>query len=63
MIDEVVSVVLHNNVPDAAVDKVEVPLQLFTTLTEGISGTALTVAVTTLLVADTQPVVVFLASA
>jgi hypothetical protein len=38
VIDGVVSVVLHNNVPDAVVDKVEVPLQLFTTLTEGVAG-------------------------
>ena len=38
VIDEVVSVVLHNNVPDAVVDKVDVPLQLFTTFTEGVDG-------------------------
>ena len=29
---------LHNNVPDAEVDKVDVPLQLFTTFTEGATG-------------------------
>ena len=29
---------LHNNVPDAVVDNVDVPLQLFTTLTEGVAG-------------------------
>ena len=38
VIDEVVSVVLHNKVPDAVVDNVDVPLQLFTTLTEGVTG-------------------------
>ncbi len=34
----VVSFVLHNNVPDAVVDNVAVPLQLFTTLTIGVAG-------------------------
>ena len=37
---EVVSLVLHNNVPDAIVDNVDVPLQLFTTFTEGVEGVA-----------------------
>ena len=36
--DEAVAVVLHNKVPDAVVDKVDVPSQLFTTLTEGVTG-------------------------
>jgi len=30
--------VLHNNVSDAVVDKVDVPSQLFTTFTEGVAG-------------------------
>ena len=34
---------LHNNVPDAVVDNVDVPLQLFTTLTVGVAGVALIV--------------------
>jgi hypothetical protein len=38
VIEEVVSFVLHNNVPVALVDKVEVPLQLSTTLTSGTPG-------------------------
>ena len=38
VIDEVASDVLHNNVPDAVVDKADVPLQLFTTFTEGVAG-------------------------
>ena len=28
----------HNNVPAAVVDNVDVPLQLFTTFTEGVAG-------------------------
>ena len=40
VMDEVVAPVLHNNVPDAVVDKVDVPLQLFTTVTTGVAGTA-----------------------
>ena len=43
MIDEVVSDVLHNNVPEAVVDNVDVPLQLFTTFTEGVAGVVLIV--------------------
>lgn len=43
--DEVVAPVLHNNVPDAVVDKVDVPLQLFTTFTTGVAGKALGAAV------------------
>jgi hypothetical protein len=35
--------VLHNNVPDAVVDNVDVPLQLFTTLTIGVAGVVLIV--------------------
>jgi hypothetical protein len=31
--------VLHNKLPAAVVDKVEVPLQLFTTVTAGVAGT------------------------
>jgi putative N-acetylmannosamine-6-phosphate epimerase len=38
VIEEAVSVVLHNNEPDAAVDKVDVLLQLLTTLTDGVAG-------------------------
>ena len=38
MIDEVFAPVLHNNVPVALVDKVEVPLQLSVTLTDGAVG-------------------------
>ena len=37
---EVVSLVLQSNVPDAVVDNVDVPLQLFTTFTEGVEGVA-----------------------
>ncbi len=39
--DEAISVVFHNNVPDAVVDNVDVPLQLFTTFTDGVVGVAL----------------------
>ena len=35
MIDEVISPVLHNKMPVAEVERVEVPLQLFTTVTGG----------------------------
>lgn len=38
IIEEAVSVVLHNNVPDAVVDKVDVKLQLLTTFTIGVAG-------------------------
>ena len=38
MIDEVFAPLLHNNVPVALVDKVEVPLQLSVTLTDGAVG-------------------------
>ena len=37
----VVSPVLHCKVPEAVVDKVEVPLQLFTTVTAGAEGIAI----------------------
>jgi hypothetical protein len=40
---EVVSVVLHNNVPAAVVDNVDVPSQLFVTLTVGVAGIVLIV--------------------
>ena len=43
VIEEAVSVVLHNNVPDVVVDKVDVPLQLFTTFIEGVAGVVLIV--------------------
>ncbi len=36
--EEVVSLLLHNNVPVALVDKVDVPSQLFTTVTTGGGG-------------------------
>ena len=36
----VVSFVLHNNVPDAVVDNIDVPLQLFTTITVGVADVA-----------------------
>ena len=39
VIDEVLSPVLHNKVPVAVVDNVEVP-QLFTTVTTGVAGMA-----------------------
>ena len=45
MIDEAVSCVLHNNVPDADVDKVDVPLQLLTTFTVGVAGVVFGAAV------------------
>ena len=35
-----VSLVLHNNDPEAVVDNVEVPSQLFTTFTVGVKGVA-----------------------
>ena len=38
VIDDAVSFVLHNNDPDAVVDSVDVPLQLFTTVTTGVVG-------------------------
>jgi putative N-acetylmannosamine-6-phosphate epimerase len=38
VIDEVVSFVLHNRLPVAVVDKVDVPLQLSTTVTIGVEG-------------------------
>jgi hypothetical protein len=38
VIDELVSVVLHNNVPEVVAESVEVPLQLFTTFTDGADG-------------------------
>ncbi len=41
---EVVSFVLHNNVPLAVVDNVDVPLQLFTTLTVGVDGVVFSAA-------------------
>jgi hypothetical protein len=35
---DVVAPLLHNRVPEAVVDKVEVPLQLSVTVTEGAEG-------------------------
>ena len=45
VIGEVVSVVFHNNVPDAVVDNVDVPSQLFTTFTVGVAGVVFGAAV------------------
>jgi putative N-acetylmannosamine-6-phosphate epimerase len=45
IMDEVVDPVLHNNVPDAVVDKVDVPLQLLTTFTIGVAGVVFGAAV------------------
>lgn len=45
VIDEVVAPVFHSNVPVAVVESVEVPLQLSTTETTGVAGTALGAAV------------------
>ena len=44
-IDVAVPPVLHNNVPNADVDNVEVPSQLFTTFTEGAVGVVFGAAV------------------
>ncbi len=63
VMDAVVALLLHNNVPAAVVDKVDVPLQLSTTVTAGVDGILFTVATTAVLGVDTQPVVVFLATA
>ena len=38
VIGEVVSVVLHNKVPEVVADNVEVPLQLLVTFTDGANG-------------------------
>ena len=43
--EEVVAPVLHNNVPVAVVDKVDVPLQLLTTFTVGVEGAVFGAAV------------------
>ncbi len=43
--DEVVAPVLHSNDPVAVVESIEVPLQLFTTVTAGVAGVALGAAV------------------
>ena len=45
MMEEVVAPVLHNNVPDAVVDKEDVPLQLLTTFTIGVAGVVFGAAV------------------
>jgi hypothetical protein len=55
VIEDVVSLVLHNNVPGADVDNVEVPLQLFTTVTTGAGGVAGWSFTVTVLATETQP--------
>ncbi len=45
VIDGVVALLLHNNVPVAVVDNVEVPSQLLTTVTTGVAGIDLGAAV------------------
>ena len=45
VIVEPVAPVLHSKLPPAFVDKVEVPLQLFVTVTTGIVGVGFTVTV------------------
>ena len=45
IIDEVTAPMLHNNVPVAAVESVEVLLQLFTTVTTGVAGATFGAAV------------------
>ena len=42
---EVVSPVLHNRLPDALVDKVDVPLQLSCTVTAGVDGVVFGLAI------------------
>ena len=42
---EELALVLHHKLPDAVVDKVEVPLQLFTTVTTGVVSPTLGAAV------------------
>ena len=46
MIDGVDAPLLHANVPAAVVESVDVPLQLFTTVTTGVAGVDLGAAVT-----------------
>ena len=45
VIVEVVSPVLHNRLPDALVDKVDVPLQLSCTVTTGVEGVVFGLAI------------------
>ena len=45
MMGEVVAPVLHNKVPVAVVERVDVPLQLFTTVTKGVTGVVFGAAV------------------
>jgi hypothetical protein len=45
VIEDKVSAVLHNNVPADPVDKVDVPLQLLTTVTTGAAGNVFGAAV------------------
>ena len=51
------SPVLHNKVPAAVVDNIEVP-QLFATLTAGIEGVGFMVTATALEAAEEQPPIV-----
>jgi putative N-acetylmannosamine-6-phosphate epimerase len=45
VIDEAVSVVLHNKLPEVVADNVEVPLQLLVTFTVGANGVVFGAAV------------------
>jgi hypothetical protein len=45
VIPGVAAPVLHNSVPAAVVDKLDVPLQLFTTVTTGVAGAVLGAAI------------------
>jgi uncharacterized protein YjiK len=49
--DEPDAPVLHDKLPPATVDKVDVPLQLLTTVTTGVDGIAVCASITTFAVA------------
>lgn len=55
MMDELVAPVLHNKLPGAVVDNVDVPLQLFTTFTTGVAGTDVGVLITASVCEDGHP--------
>jgi len=60
VIDGVVAPVFHTNIPAAAVDNVDVPSQLFSTVTTGAGGVAGCGLIAMLVGGDIQPSIVFI---
>jgi hypothetical protein len=57
--DEPVEPVLHNKLPLAVVDKIEIPAQVLSTVTTGVAGTDDGVLITAIVIVDIHPAAFF----